>query len=137
MLTALEKDLANLSSFIKKNASAQRFLEDPTVSRAEKKSQVTNFLGKMPLASSAKLFSNFLQLLAENGRMALLPRILTAFEDLLKAHRHQIDVTIVSASDLSPDYMKTLSQKIIDQFIPSSTVPVFKNQVRDAFPSTG
>ena len=138
-LLSLEKDLKVISTYVMKTPSAQRFLEDPTMSRKDKKSAVASFVSKVALSeksdssSGGNLLSNFMQVLAENGRLAMMPRVISAFEDLLKAHRHQIDIQLISASPLPTDYLKLVSDKIIKQFIPASVVPLINNQVNFSF----
>jgi F0F1-type ATP synthase delta subunit len=138
-LQQLERDLSQLASYVARSPAAQRFLADPTQSRAEKKATVASFVGapqkntassiKEPLSMPCPLMANMLQLLAENGRLALLPKIITAFDSLLKAHRRQIDVAVVSAAPLPAPYMKRVTDQLVSQFIPADTTPLVTNQV--------
>lgn len=99
-LDVVSKDLATLSSYIAKAPKAKEFLNDPTLNRLDKKAAVLNLmpklLGSKPASSS--LVTNLLGLLAENGRLAELTKIITSFEELMRAHRKEIPVTIITAT---------------------------------------
>jgi F-type H+-transporting ATPase subunit delta len=55
---------------------------------------------------------NFIKIMAENGRLSVLPRVAQLFADLEDEYKKQIDVIIVSAYALSKKQKDELSQSL-------------------------
>jgi F-type H+-transporting ATPase subunit delta len=80
----------------------------PSVSALEKAKTIASVAGD----DCNEGASNLLEVLAENGRFALLPEISAQF-DLLKAdHEKSADVVVTSAFELSDAQQKTLTEKL-------------------------
>lgn len=60
--------------------------------------------------------TNFLSLLAQNNRLALLPEISTEFEEQNRAAQNEIDVVIESAFPLSPSQELLLTSRLEKRF---------------------
>lgn len=59
---------------------------------------------------------NFVQDLAQNGRLALLPYIAQSFEKMRASHQGQVDAYIVSAYPLDDEMRARLQTKLVDRF---------------------
>ena len=62
---------------------------------AKTKSIVVQALSKAVLATKAT--ENFLNVLAENNRLGLLPGVIEQFSKLMKAHRGEVEAVVTSA----------------------------------------
>ncbi len=84
------------------------FLANPALTDAERLDFLTGLFAKA--AGSDSMFAgsnahgtNFLRLLLENGRVAVLPEIADQFDELKAAIENTVDVTVTSATELSGD----------------------------------
>jgi F-type H+-transporting ATPase subunit delta len=59
-----------------------------------------------------KQTKNFINLLAENGRLSVLPRIYELFLDLENEHKKEIDASVISAYALSKQQKKNISKSL-------------------------
>ncbi len=55
---------------------------------------------------------NFIKIMAENGRLSVLPRVTELYSDLEDEYKKQIDVTVVSAYKLSKKQKEELSKSL-------------------------
>ncbi|XP_024388348.1 ATP synthase subunit O, mitochondrial [Physcomitrium patens] len=74
------------------------FMKDPSISKASRVATVeavfkaTNFHG---------VTKNFMNLLAENGRLNWVPKIFKCYNELLNAHKGKVEVYVTTAMELS------------------------------------
>jgi F-type H+-transporting ATPase subunit O len=90
--------LANLGALIEKDPKLATILSAPTLTVADK-SAIVEELAKQAGGSSATV-KNFLDTLAENNRLGLLPGIVEKFGTIISAARGEIEVTVTSAQPL-------------------------------------
>lgn len=131
-LETISKDMNTLSKYLKQDAKVMAFLEDPTQSRSQKKDIITTIVDKLELGkfgSGSNILLNTLYVMTENGRLGLLPRVITSFEDIMSAHRKEIPVTLISAKELDASYRQQVNERITLQFIPQGFTPIFNNIV--------
>jgi F-type H+-transporting ATPase subunit delta len=115
--TALAQgDLGSWSDFLSLAAAAvadsdlAQVLENPELTAAEKAQLVTDVVnGSHPVSQQAQ---NFLNLLAENKRLSLLPDVSSLYETLKANQERSIDVSIVSAFDLGNEQQDKLTQAL-------------------------
>ncbi|GAJ73460.1 ATP synthase delta chain [Vibrio sp. JCM 18904] len=55
---------------------------------------------------------NLLKVMAENGRLAALPDVCTEFFTLKKEHEKEIDVEVISATELSDEQLANIGSKL-------------------------
>lgn len=91
-LDAVEKDLSAFAQAIKKDEAFKSFLENPTVPRATKLSGLNSVVKK-----SNELTTNLLDVLAENGRLSTLDKVIGAYGELMSAHRNELPLVVTSA----------------------------------------
>jgi F-type H+-transporting ATPase subunit delta len=100
----------------------QAFASNPKVTAAQLADTIASLV-KSPLNAEAK---NFIAMLAENGRVNLLPEIAAQFAALKNANEGAADAAIVSAFEISGDQLAqlvaTLEKKFGRKLNPTVTV---------------
>ncbi|KAF4123863.1 F-type H+-transporting ATPase subunit O [Geosmithia morbida] len=99
------KALSTLSSLLERDPKLGTILSAPTLTTADKAAVVAE-LAKQSGASGSTV-KNFLDALAENNRLGLLPGICTKFNTLVQAGRGEVEMIVTSAQNLDN---KTLSR---------------------------
>jgi F-type H+-transporting ATPase subunit delta len=94
------------------NPDVQAFAANPHVKHAQLADAIASMV-KSPLNAEAK---NFIAMLAENGRVALLPEIGAQFAVLKNAQEGAADATIYSAFELSADQLNPLVATLEKKF---------------------
>jgi F-type H+-transporting ATPase subunit delta len=116
--STLVSELAQIGA----NADVQAFAQNPNVTSAQLADVIASLV-KSPLSAEAK---NFIAMLAENGRVALLPEIGAQFHELKNAREGAADAQIFSAFDLAdgqlPQLVTTLEKKFGRKLNPTVTV---------------
>ena len=104
------------------NPDVQAFAANPKVTAAQLADAIASLV-KSPLNAEAK---NFIAMLAENGRVNLLPEIAAQFAALKNANEGAADADIFSAFEISGDQLAqlvaTLEKKFGRKLNPSVTV---------------
>jgi F-type H+-transporting ATPase subunit delta len=95
--SALVGELAQIGA----NPDLQAFAGNPTVTHAQLADTIASLI-KSPLNAEA---NNFIAMLAENGRVALLPEIGAQFTVLKNAQAGAADATVYSAFDLTAEQL--------------------------------
>ena len=103
------KDVVNI---FKSSEELTKFLNSPAISVDEKKSALTELFKEK---INSNLF-NFLCILAEEGRIEILPTVLTTFEEAKDEKEHTARVTIISAVELYDDEKNRLNEKLERKF---------------------
>lgn len=86
-LENVEKDLIKFQSTIKTDKKLKDFIRDPTYKREIKANALKAVGTKMTLQPAT---TNFLQTLAENGRLNKLDTVINAFKMIMAAHRGEV-----------------------------------------------
>ena len=94
------------------NADLQAFAQNPNVTAAQLADVIASLV-KSPLSAEAK---NFIAMLAENGRVALLPEIGVQFQELKNAQEGAADAQIFSAFELSAGQLAQLVATLEKKF---------------------
>jgi F-type H+-transporting ATPase subunit delta len=106
--SAIVAELAQIGA----NPDVQAFAANPNVTHAQLADTIASLV-KSPLSPEAK---NFIAMLAENDRVALLPEIGAQFAVLKNAQEGAADATIHSAFDLSADQLNQLAATLEKKF---------------------
>ncbi|RKO89929.1 OSCP/delta subunit of ATPase [Blyttiomyces helicus] len=104
-LEAVEADLAKIGALLEKDPQLRSFLETPLVDRAAKKEGIASI---KKAAKTSATTQNFLELLAENGRLDQTSKVIKGFTALMAAHRGEVNVSVTSAKDLDAKVSKQL-----------------------------
>jgi len=84
------------------------YLNRPELTPTEQVSVFAKVLGEQPSTA----VSNFLTLLADNGRLTLLPEIEAEFEQLKSQNNNVVDVVIESAFELASEQQQKFAQAL-------------------------
>ena len=84
------------------------YLSRPELTPAEQVGIFAKVLGE----ALTEAVSNFLTLLADNGRLTLLPEITTEYEQLKSQNNNTVDVVIESAFPLNQEQVQLLAQPL-------------------------
>ncbi|RKP38978.1 OSCP/delta subunit of ATPase [Dimargaris cristalligena] len=109
VLPQVEADLTKLMSTIEKDAKLRQFLENPILGKRIKKE------GLQSLAKAQNynaVTTNFLDVLAENSRMAEASKVIGAYNSLMAAHRGEVQVTVTSSKALSANQLNKLKTSL-------------------------
>ncbi|ETV88647.1 ATP synthase F1, delta subunit [Aphanomyces astaci] len=101
-LDAVEKELKSIHDEIVANQTFAEFLKDPTISRTEKKHDISKV---MDAAKFSKPVSGLFTVLAENGRLGDAKNIIQTYNRLMRAHRGEVQAKITSADPLTKDQL--------------------------------
>ncbi|CAM9239515.1 unnamed protein product, partial [Lampetra fluviatilis] len=95
-LDTVEKELVTVGTLLK-DPQLSAIVTNPHVKRAVKQKSVG---GALQRAGVSKLTTNFVNLLAENGRLLKARGVLEAFGQLMSAHRGEVACRITTAQAL-------------------------------------
>ncbi|KAM4048193.1 ATP synthase peripheral stalk subunit OSCP, mitochondrial [Anomaloglossus baeobatrachus] len=95
-LDQVEKELNRVSTLIK-DPKLSTIITNPHIKRALKQKTVTDLVAKEKFSP---LTSNFVNLLAENGRLRYTPEVIGAFAKIMSAHRGEVVCSVTTASPL-------------------------------------
>jgi F-type H+-transporting ATPase subunit delta len=116
--SAVVSELAQIGA----SADVQAFAQNPNVTQAQLADTIASLV-KSPLNAEAK---NFIAMLAENGRVTLLPEIAAQFAALKNANEGAADAEIFSAFEISGEQLSqlvaTLEKKFGRKLNPTVTV---------------
>jgi F-type H+-transporting ATPase subunit delta len=102
------EELGQLREILDTNPTFGLFLADPAISHEERSKVLTDtFKGKV-----SGLLWNFLGVLNVKGRLALLPEIIAAYDDLMDEKHGKIEVDVTVAQKLSPEDLEKVRQRV-------------------------
>ncbi|XP_050527606.1 ATP synthase subunit O, mitochondrial [Daktulosphaira vitifoliae] len=96
-LEAIEKDLLKFQGALKNDGILKEFIENPINKRNLKANTLKLVAKKLSLSPPA---SNFLGLLAENGRLQKLNSIINNYQIIMSAHRGDLQCIVTTAKPL-------------------------------------
>lgn len=111
LLSAWSGHLASLAAYIR-NADVSTCIADPAPTAAQKADIVKSLLGKSVDGDLA----NFIQVLATNNRLSVLPEIADFFEDLKSAEEGIKDAVVYSAFPLDDKQARELQPTLEAHF---------------------
>ncbi|KAM0440743.1 hypothetical protein ACHAPT_000044 [Fusarium lateritium] len=102
--------LSSLGALLEKDAKLAAILSAPTLTEADKKAIIEE-LGKRAGAANDTV-KNFLETLAENNRLGLLPGVCDKFATIISAARGEVEVTVTSAQPLDKRTLNRLESAV-------------------------
>lgn len=105
----LDADLESYGATIRSSPELRALLEDPTVLTAVKQSVLKEIVAKLGLS---KTTANFIQLLAEKGRIQFFADIHREFARMADEHAGRARAVVTSASPLPKDIQAALVDKL-------------------------
>lgn len=101
-----EKSLKELSELITRDPKTGGILTDPSLTKSDQES-VINVVTEQLKADT--VFKGFLEVLASNNRMGLLPEVIRQFQVLADAHNGRVEAVVTSAIKLDNSAMKRIT----------------------------
>lgn len=108
-LDAVEKDLLAIQASYKTSESVKDFLVNPLYKRNFKAAALKDVAAKLNYQPST---SNFLQSLAENGRLKKIDQIINTFKLVMAAHRGDVVCEVISAKPLDSSQRSALESAL-------------------------
>ncbi len=108
-VTAVEKDLGNLSAALGESPELRAATTNPQLSRSAQGAAMAALAKHLKLNG---LTANFLGVLASNRRLSALPSIIAAFKAIAAAQRGEVSANVTSAHPLSDEQLATLKDKL-------------------------
>lgn len=115
----VENGLRDIEALSTESADFRRFLGSPVISTDEKVSAVEAILGRVKPNATV---SNFVKVVARNGRLVALPAIIRDFKYLVAAQRGQATAEVTSAVPLTVEQRKDLADALQQQLGKSVTL---------------
>ena len=109
VVTAVESDLDTLSAALTESPELASLTTNPQLGRKAKTAAMDDVA---KLLGVSALTRRFLGVLAENRRLAELPRMIRAFRDIAAAQRGEVSAEVVSAHALSEEQLTSLRNKL-------------------------
>ncbi|XP_065211001.1 ATP synthase subunit O, mitochondrial-like [Planococcus citri] len=111
-LETVEKDFEKLSTTLKSDKAFQEFVLNPVIPKNLKATAIKDVSSKLSLSSSS---TNFLTLLAENGRLKNFWTLANLFKQVMSAHRGDLIVEVTIAKPVD-DSTKQELQGVLQKF---------------------
>lgn len=124
-LDQVEKDLKDIHGTLKKKGRLADLLLNPSLKRGQKKEVIASALAE---TKASKLTSNLMGLLAENGRLANLEGIASAYFTIMSAHRGEVECEVVTAKPLDGPLQQEL-EGALKAFVKSGQSIIIKTRV--------
>ncbi len=108
-IDSVKKSLADLRAGLAESADLSALIASPVVGRADAAKAIEAVAKAMKLDS---LTAKFLGVLAENRRLADLPKMIDAFDAIVADHRGEVTAQVTSAHPLTAEQLKTLTANL-------------------------
>lgn len=108
-LEKTQKELREVQKLAVDSRDFARFIRDPTISREQKVVALDAVSADMKLSD---ITGRFMALLAENDRLAELPRIAETFDDIMAAVRGEVKATLTTAQALTPPQLEEVKENL-------------------------
>lgn len=106
---AVESGLVELQKLSGESEDFRRFLRSPVISADEKSGAVEAILSKAKLNTTV---SNFVKVVARNGRLFALPAIIKAYQSLAAGKRGEVSADVTSAGPLTKGQLAALAETL-------------------------
>ncbi|HHG90765.1 MAG TPA: F0F1 ATP synthase subunit delta [Devosia sp.] len=108
-VSAVEKDLKAIESLVGESDDFSDFLRSPLIATDVKSAAIEAIVVK---AGLGEMVAHFVQLVARNGRLFVLPAMISAFYDLAAKARDELRAEVTSASPLSKTQLGKLARTL-------------------------
>jgi F-type H+-transporting ATPase subunit delta len=103
------RDVGALSDAWKESSELRELIRNPVVPKPALRATIDAIMEKLGLS---KLVRNTVGLLADRGRLAYLPDVLSAFEEISEAETGRVRAEVISAKPLDDAYYNRLLEKL-------------------------
>eukprot|EP00003_Mantamonas_plastica_P026018 TRINITY_DN5208_c0_g1_i1.p1 TRINITY_DN5208_c0_g1~~TRINITY_DN5208_c0_g1_i1.p1 ORF type:complete len:200 (+),score=48.48 TRINITY_DN5208_c0_g1_i1:56-655(+) len=112
-ITALEGDVATLSTALSESADLTALISSPVYSREELEVAIVAIAKKAGLSD---ILSNTLALMAQNRRIFALPQLVASLSDMLAEERGEVTAEVASAKALTKTQTTKLAKTLSETF---------------------
>jgi len=112
-LKPLAAELEGLQKLLSESEGFARLCQDPTIGNDERSKSIEALTKK---AKSSPILKNFLNTLADNGRMEVLPEVLQDFARSIYAKNDQLVAEVTSAAPMKKAQQTKLEKMLKDHF---------------------
>lgn len=105
----IERDLSQMVETMTQHEELRRVLASPSVPQAARVDLVRALADRSGLD---KPLAKLLVMLAERGRLELLPVVLDVYRERLLAHSHIVRAAVTSAQPLAPEKIESLAESL-------------------------
>lgn len=112
-ITALEGDVATLSTALSESADLTALISSPVYSREELEAAIVAIAKKAGLSD---ILSNTLALMAQNRRIFALPQLVASLSDMLAEERGEVTAEVASAKALTKTQTTKLAKTLSETF---------------------
>lgn len=112
-LDAVIEDVSQMQSMQSTNATLDEFLSNPTLPRTAKTEALSDIVKK---SGFSDIFSQFMIVMAENGRTEEAAKTLTSFQDIIAALKGEVIVKVTTTLPLSEWELALLKKEIKNRF---------------------
>ena len=123
-LDKVDQDLKMLADLFEKDLKFKEFLTNPLVSVAYKKEAIAQSL-KQKLKFS-DLTTNFVELMAENHRLVLIPQIAKCFNKAMTHLKGEMNCTVTTAIEITDENVKKEIEDCLKKFTKNKLTIVMK-----------
>ena len=106
---AIERDLASVVSAMNQHAELRRAFTSPGIPQSVRSNVVGAYLTQARITGP---LGKLIAMLAERGRLDLLPLMLDVYRERLLAHRNIVRATVTSAAALTPERIQRLEASL-------------------------
>ncbi|KAF9484417.1 F1 complex, OSCP/delta subunit of ATPase [Pholiota conissans] len=113
-LTKVHIELANFSSVLQKDAEVAVFVNNPTLSLAERTKRLQAIFAKLETGKEtySDVTKNLLTVLSENGRLGETEGVIEGFNELVSQYKGEVTFTVTSATPLPKDTLTRLEKTL-------------------------
>jgi len=127
-LDVVEKELIQFQKSIKSEPKLQEFILNPTIKRSLKSDTLKHLAAKISLSPQS---ANLLQLLAENGRLKTVNKVINAFKVMMAAHRGEVICEVTTAKELDAGQRSKL-EGVLKSFLKPKEILLLSTKVDPA-----
>eukprot|EP01023_Acetabularia_acetabulum_P064314 TRINITY_DN827_c0_g1_i2.p1 TRINITY_DN827_c0_g1~~TRINITY_DN827_c0_g1_i2.p1 ORF type:complete len:271 (-),score=55.16 TRINITY_DN827_c0_g1_i2:152-928(-) len=124
-LPAIQRDLNTLSKKMSEDAMLAHFVQNPSKTKKERNERISKELSGI---KASQITTDFFQVLCDTNKLKNFPKILESFGEIMRTYNKEIQVTVVSASDLGSDEMDS-AKKLAQQFLPADAKATYSSRV--------
>ena len=112
-LEAIVREIGAIADTIEQNAELRAVIENPQISRLARKAVLTDVAQQLGASTTTR---NTIALLADNGRLRVLPAIAAALREEADRRAGVVRALVTSAAPLSDAYVQKLTQALEARF---------------------
>jgi F-type H+-transporting ATPase subunit O len=125
---AVSADVTQMQSMQSSSASFDDFLRNPTLARSAKVDILSGIVQK---AGFSRTFSDFLLVVAENGRSGEIEKILSTFDGMVASTKGEVVVKVTTTLPLTNWELALLKKNIKERFYPDSVADLIVETLID------